>query len=152
MKKRILVADVDPGPESRACSYGLQLARRMDADLTVLAVVPETHQTVHWMGLKERLEREGRIDRMDRALRAVAEEGRKIEVRVTRKIRVGVFDREVKAAMRRKPFHLVVLGGAGEIQEMSVPADLDRFATRLGEDAGCPVVTLSSKEALPAEG
>lgn len=152
MRKRILVADVDPGPDSRACRYGLQLARRMDADLTVLGVVPESHQTVHWMALRERLEREDRVNRMDRVLRAVAEEGRKVEVRVTRKIRVGVFDQEVKAVTRRSPFHLVILGGAGEIQEMSGPADLDRFVSRLGEDAGCPVVTLSSKAALPAEG
>ncbi len=140
--RRVFVVLGEAGVNDPALQYGGELARRMEAGLEVLGIVDLPPASIHWVAMANRLQAEGKAERMREDLSRLAASWKASGVSTAYQVAVGDPAAEVRSHVRKGgPFIAVVVGALGRITEDIVG--------RLHREIDYPVVTLAGRS--PAE-
>jgi len=140
--KRILIATDGSEYTREAVTYGLWLAKRLDAEVTALYVIDQTSFVSYPMdssivSVFSLLEKEGK-----RAVEEVREDGESMGVKVTPMVLEGSPTRKIIETS--SDFDLVVLGTLG--RSAIAKLFMGSVAERVTRYAPCPVLVVRSKK------
>lgn len=141
--RRVLVVLGEAGVNDPALQYGGELARRMEAGLSILGVVDLPYASVHWVALGNRLHAEGKAERLKKDLRCAAEAWNAAGVLTVCQVSIGKPEDEVRRVARHEgPFLAAVVGELGSGPQGRVT---EGIVGRLHQEVDYPVVTLAGR-------